>query len=476
MFCIDFGSSYTKVALRTDANEEARLVWHADNSDDDAAFCFPSAVLVDTRGPAPRYGFGAETSRQAVAPGVEVRRNWKPDLFTAPEAAPVVQEEGLEALLNSADFQALVRRYRVPAQDVAALTTLYRTAAGLFAARPAAGGPGRAAGPRPPAAPLLDMAVAYFRDLRRKVLETSERLLRGIDPAAIPARVCVPAFFGAREADVPPETRDLFLSILNRAGWPTDPDRPLVTEPVANVIGVISKGANVTWRPYPNRSEEHAHLGKMFQHGPLVKAYRAELPEYAVLVCDVGSYTTDFALIRFRTREAADERPAVTQQSVPLGIAALDDRVRSALPSDKGRWWDATSGRRRELCKRALYVDRKAYATVEVGDVGTPEEQAAVGDCLDAFGGELARICREFCDRHDLRRCHEVVLTGGGNHVPALRNGLLAGIAGRYGTGYLVRVPPGTPTRSEKAVLTPEQVRAGSALGGCSVYFDGEFN
>ena len=472
--------SYTKVGLRDDVNGPARLIIHEDNTEDEAGYCFPSAVLVDDRGPARRYRFGAETGRTATAPGIDIERNWKPRLFAGLDAARGSRPRpgGLEALFGSPEFRDLLRLYNVPSGEATALTGLYRSAADLFGRRPAEPAPDQAVGTLPaPGDADVDLAVAFFRDLRAKVLDAAARVLRGAAaPDRVPARVCVPAF-ADDGTDPPAAVRDLFLSVLGRAGWVLDDGLPVVTEPMANVIGVISEGVNATWRPYPHRpGEEHIHLGKMFRHGPLVTAYRAGRSEYSVLVCDVGSYTTDLALVRFATADDPDRRPEVTQHSVPLGIAALDGRVRGVLPADQAAWWDGATGRRRELCKRALYVDCKAYATAEVGDVGGPAVRPAVDASLVRFGADLGEVVTAFCDRHAVGRVSEVVLTGGGNHVPAVRNGLLGAVAGRFGTGYLVRVPPGTPTRSRKALLTPEQVRAGSALGGCSVYFDRDYH
>ncbi|MDY3560233.1 hypothetical protein R5W23_001459 [Gemmata sp. JC673] len=471
LFCIDFGSSYTKVALRPGINGRARLIPHPTNTESGEGFCFPSAALADRRGSATRYLFGAEAGRTNLTDGVDSRRNWKPELFTSRDAAPIVLEEGLGALLASPAFGALVRQYRVPHQEVDALRALYQ-AANAFAVRPPAAPLAR--GATEPATDAVELAVAYFRDLRKKVLETATRFPGHAQADRFPTRLCVPAF--GETGEIAPETRALFTDILGRAGWPVDAECPLISEPVANVIGVLSEGENVVWEP--RAGDEQVNLGRMLRHGPLVKAYRAARKQFALLICDIGSYTADFALVRFQTTGDPDLRPAVSQQSVPLGIAALDDRVRVTLPTAKAGWWQSASNAAREGCKRSLYVERKAYATRnrELGDIGTPAELSAVDDCLSAFGAELGRVFRKFCDRHAVRTCDEVVLTGGGNHIPALREGLLAAVAGYFNTGYLVRVPPGTRVRSEKAILTPEQVRGGSALGGCSVYFNTSYH
>ena len=70
--------------------------------------------------------------------------------------------------------------------------------------------------------------------------------------------------------------------------------------------------------------------------------------------------------------------------------------------------------------------------------------------------------------------CDDVILSGGGNYIPALQNALHAGAVKMFGSACRVRVPPNSPVHSSKLLLTNEQVRGGSAIGGCSVYFDAE--
>src|SRR2546423_15547448 len=112
------------------------------------------------------------------------------------------------------------------------------------------GASGRAAGP--PASPVPHLTWKFFERLRGFVLAACDRLGVG-DPADVPVRVAVPAF--ATRAH--PGTQVLELA-LRKAGWALHPDRGLLSEPYANAIGVLTRGANVL------QPTGRLHLADMF--------------------------------------------------------------------------------------------------------------------------------------------------------------------------------------------------------------------
>ena len=136
MFCIDFGSSFTKVGLRTDENAETKLIWHPDNTEaEEEDFCFASRVLADRRELVVRHRFGKESSYKNKLPaGMISRVNWKPELFTDCSTPIAAAKAGLKYLLTSEEFLRLARSYRVSGREITTLTTLYQTAASLFEA------------------------------------------------------------------------------------------------------------------------------------------------------------------------------------------------------------------------------------------------------------------------------------------------------------------------------------------------------
>ncbi len=86
IFCVDFGSAFTKVALRTAAQEDGKLI---PCSDEGLELWAPTVVAADwTRSSTePRLEFGYRAA--AIKPGgkIVVYSNFKKDLFTDTAAA-----------------------------------------------------------------------------------------------------------------------------------------------------------------------------------------------------------------------------------------------------------------------------------------------------------------------------------------------------------------------------------------------------
>lgn len=68
VFCIDFGSAYTKVAFRRDPKERSELVRDPSLSlDDGLAVCIPSAMIVDTAASPISVGWGMAAANDRLA-------------------------------------------------------------------------------------------------------------------------------------------------------------------------------------------------------------------------------------------------------------------------------------------------------------------------------------------------------------------------------------------------------------------------
>src|SRR3954464_14728069 len=116
VFCIDFGSAYTKVALRRDPKERSELVTDTNLSlDDGLNVCVPSAMLVDTSSSPPSVTWGMKLANDRMGgDGLVLKRNWKKDLYEA--APPAVRPGGtsrLAAFLKSAELRDLAGKHGV---------------------------------------------------------------------------------------------------------------------------------------------------------------------------------------------------------------------------------------------------------------------------------------------------------------------------------------------------------------------------
>jgi len=252
----------------------------------------------------------------------------------------------------------------------------------------------------------------------------------------------------------------------------------LVTEPYANAIGVLTKGKNCVLR------SGTINLGGMFAQGPLLTVLKepALHPTYRALVIDVGAFTTDFAGIEVNPNGGPvsdiDGALSVTQHSVPVGVSNLDAQVAAALGSEKGRFVFDLPHIEQEAFRRNVYSEGKPYATNVHGRIGAGAEGEAIRDALQTFGRQLASAVAEFCDGRPPAAMQELILSGGGAGIPAVRDALqLAAQAG--GNPYVKTHAPalrkaagGPPV----AKLDPELSRGGSAVGGSSLYFERAFH
>jgi hypothetical protein len=472
VFSIDFGSAYTKVALRRDPGADGEVVRTPFRAVDIPDFCFPSAVGVERRDGKNVAVCGARAMAVRPGDGLSLHTNWKRRLFAPPGDDGPPPRPPLDAFLESAELADLAAKFGVTADQVVLLRNLVATARALA--------PGAAATPSPAA---RDRAVAgpvayhYFRWLHEQVVEACRGLkLDGLDPAAIPARVSVPAFAG--EADLPNHPGcQLLLHALGKAGWRLHPDRPVVSEPYANAVGVLTAGANVVHK-------SRVQLGRMFGRGPLITTLKdpAHHPAYRAVVIDVGAFTTDFAAVTLDTRGAAVDDPdpafAVRQHSARVGVGDLDAAVFDALPADKRAWLTKTAEPVQvERFRRQVYTDCKPFKTVEVGAIGGAADAEAVRAGFDSFLGRLADEVRRFLDGVDPVDLQELILTGGGVLIPRVRDALVA--AARGGRHTFVKThAPGLKKGSADGLvngLDETTARCGSAVGGASIYFEKEY-
>jgi hypothetical protein len=468
VFCIDLGSGFTKVALRPDPGATARLI--NDHDIETADFCFPSVVVIDRTGPKPVPEFGKKAAGRTASSGIEVHANWKKRLFLSsgpddPTANP------LEAFLRSDDLARLAAQHGVTAGQLNHLRQVVASAREMLAGvgiPPA----GRHAQHQQFAASL---AVHFLAWLRQEVLRECERLPHaGLRYDGIPTRLTVPAFAHGADVTTHPGCQ-LLTAAAAKAGWPLHPSRPLVSEPYANAVGVLTKGVNLL-------KKDKFDLGGTFGRGPLVTALKDpdHYAPYRAVVIDVGAFTTDFAALTMRP-DGAESDPdrafTVREHSVALGMSDLDERVFRVLPADKAAWLRARSADEVDGFRESVYTEGKPVRSGTLGPIGAGAELDAIREAVAEFGAGLAAEVRQFLSSLGTDGSSELVLTGGGMFVPALREAVLTAaqadgrdFAKAHGPG-LKKATGGKPVDK----LDPRFTRGGSALGGAGLYFEPEF-
>jgi hypothetical protein len=470
VFCVDFGSAYTKVAIRRDPTADSTLLACAGA---DVDFWVPTVVAVDRRGAEPRLEYGDRAADLRSGGGIDVYTNFKKDLFTNPTTtSDKPRLSPLDALLQSEEFATLAARFSVLPGQVAAL----RTVAG--AARALAGSPGErvVSVEAHRQANAVKLTYNFFVWLRKQVLDACSRLaIPGLKFEDFPVRVSVPALETGTDLTAHASCR-LLHEALHRAGWPLHTEQPLVTEPEANAVGILTQAGNSLNR------KGRINLGEMFNKGPLITVLKGDAhhPTYRALVIDVGAFTTDFASLSVNTegKPFVPEMGAgftVTRHSVPVGLSTLDTQVREALPKEKREWLDRAPRREFVAFQVGAYTEGRGYRVPGLGVIGGEADRPVMQSCLNDFCKRLTAETQTFCERLDPASMQELILTGGGNSIPAVREALITA-ASNGGTPFVKTHAPdlkrGQAGTSLVDKLDSQFTRGGSALGGASIYFE----
>lgn len=490
VLCIDFGSAYTKVALRPDDDAPADVLQDRALAFDDEMFCVPTVVA----GPVDDLSHlvcGIDAVGLKDTAEIKVHRNWKRQLLAPPET-PEPRDRVTTFLARLEElserrrwFEELAAYHRLDPAEVRAVAgemglsgdELEESVLRLQPVFVPGGcdvrldrsstrqGVQRRTAPSSERSETRAVAAAYFTWLREFLTPTCRE--RGIENLTeVPVRICVPAF------DQPGGTasENALLDVLRDSGWTPHPHRPILSEPLTNAVGVLTGGVNTTYRP-SQRAERTINLGRMFRRGPVQRTLRDGRPDgvVRVLTVDVGAYTADFALVTFR-RDGLEVTHDVVSHSEPLGITELDARVRNVLPTGASQWLATKDVRRQEAFRRSVYggVDRSVRLS-EKETVTRPQVEE-IQDVIRTFGGEVATRAEMLLGRV-ADRIDELILTGGGSNLPALRETLRQRLSGRGAEVVHMPSPPSSAAPGLRP-LGQKLVRGGSALGGASIYVD----
>lgn len=468
VFCVDFGSAYTKVALRPAVRECGDLLKCSDFGEE---LWVPTVVAVDwSRGKGePHFEFGYKAAGIKPGPNIRVYDNFKKDLFAPPGAEPPALPP-LESLLQSDEFEALATKYGVQPPEVTGLRQM------LAAAR-AFGGRAKA-GPTAEAqrqAEAKAITARFMKWLRERVLQACAKLpntlLRYED---IPLRVAVPALGGSADIQKHPGCAR-FREALAGTGWKLD-DRPFVPEPEANAVGVLTGAANEV------TAKRKIHFREMFGKGPLITVLAGDKnhPNYRALVIDVGAFTTDFAALSIDTGGKLSDVTdgagfAVKQQSVPFGVTDLDAAVRAGLSDDKQKALDGLARKDFASFQESAYSEGKGYRLADRRVLGGDADRPAVDAALADFIKRLTDEATAFCQALGPASMQELIITGGGSNIPVVRDALLKAAAALPGNAVVKTHAPGlkkTFANTPVGDLKDKFSRGASALGGASIYFE----
>jgi len=526
MLCIDFGNSYTKVAIRKRTHprtlplqDESLTQTITDNSLkwDGLFVCIPSTVVRTTEGSRHRYYYGADIEQVSLArrtdPATKVYRNWKPLFFQQPaDRIPIASNGSDGGMLDppsSGDDSALKLAYMQWISDhiasdgapegivtfeqwKAVTASLRRT--GMAALSKASQAPRL----MPASGPEIDqVAQGYFSWLKTFVQNCVDPSGKD-DISNIPCRITLPSFGNQKAA----ESR--LLSILERAGWVSD-DYAVVHEPFANAIGLFTKGRNRTWTPAPVPQAPHPRedlaYPAMFGGTSIYRtmqanaqrnvAARLAIPEtpYWVLTIDIGGFTTDFSMIGLDLVDVGfldsskGPPPLFAKHSVVAGVRHLDENVVAQLPSRKQErllaMMNSVDQLALESFHRSVYnkLEQFRSAAAGVSLIDDDTERDALMRVLRAFSEQICSALDDFMDRLQYLTADELVLTGGGFSCPVVRNAVMTHVREKYSAkAFSVPKDEGevidgfSPSSCRR--IEPMSLRASTAIGGASVLFD----
>lgn len=515
MLCIDFGNSYTKVALRKPTNPQNALTLDSTLSEaitdkslvwDRLIFvCIPTIVAKVTEGAHARYLYGSEVLKlpQVKLNSVDIRvfRNWKPSFFDQAARGPMAtpgHAAGQPAAPSTTMNVNVETQYKqwLAAQlekNVAAVGFLNfeQWQAAVLPLLPSKGTPTNLGTAALDSAEIDRIATGYFRWLLEFMQACIGQTYPQLVVSEIPARITLPSFGpqGAAEARL--------IDILSRAGWKCA-DNPVVHEPFANAIGLFTQGRSVTWSPTTGQTE--CHYRNMFENTPFFKEMRrlALLPAaqrvlgpdpvYWILTIDIGGFTTDFSMIGMNMDElvffddSSDQNPRrFAKHSVVAGVQHLDDAVVEGVPAAKRdmlrQMMNAADQQPLETYHTTVYgrLDLFSHAGVKIMD--TEDEKQAVVARLKEYAAEVCQALDQFMAVHQFPAVNELVLTGGGFNVPTIRDAVSQYVRNTYGAQVFTlplqqdEQAQGLPSAQCRRISVLE-CRAATAVGGTSILFD----
>jgi hypothetical protein len=238
----------------------------------------------------------------------------------------------------------------------------------------------------------------------------------------------------------------------------------------------------------------------MFDPDGIFAAYRSGSlsgrdVRYGVLVTDVGAFTTDFAYVNFDQSfyDEGVEKPPIKQQSCDIGVRQLDESVYGSMRPELQGAIRKLSTSAWENQKRQFYTGKEVAISNPKGGmliIGEGDEGERIKDEIKAFAAKVVNAKKEFSRLHVENRIDAEVLTGGGVAISLVRKALVNAIRAEDQRDFLDLLSEAKPPRvrvwkegawgwysDERAIelemkMRRELVRAGSALGGCSVVFE----
>ena len=327
----------------------------------------------------------------------------------------------------------------------------------------------------------FEHAIQYFAWLLTYV--ESYAIEKGLpSPRETHARICIPEFIDSGRIGAL-HGSNLIQSILEKAGWLLDSDIPVVGEPMANAIGLMTEGKNwVGWALYSN-SEVSLRWDYMFQNNSLKSAFTNSIETHVILVVDVGAFTSDFAVLSFDTGDC-DKYPSCYSRSVRLGISQMEDEILASLPSDKRAVVNSLTLEGREEFRKDVYSQNKIFDIRAGGDgptrftIGEDQERRMINEKIEWFAERVSEEVVVFMNHEQIECVDQIMFTGGGCQIGRLveivRKKLSDSYPRKNNREQVCHSPQPSDFKNDPSRhgIEGRLVRGATSIGGSSAYFN----
>ena len=264
------------------------------------------------------------------------------------------------------------------------------------------------------------VATEFFRWLRGRIIYSGTTL------EGVTVKVAMPAFKHSIRA------KETILACMRLAGW-DDSHLSCVTEPHANLIGLMSKG--LSYVQANAAGDTLLNYRKMFggDNSWIAAAYHFVMNGFRrrylrVFVVDIGAFTTDFAYAVFDFSDQhslGDSLSVLREDSIAHGVInQLDVPILDAISSRSGFQWSMSSDEEITLLKDALYRGGDYQFITSDNrtiDLGGTADDALVEDRTQEFLEQMWRHAVPFLNEDSVDVAY---LTGGGCLIPRISTGL----------------------------------------------------
>jgi hypothetical protein len=222
--------------------------------------------------------------------------------------------------------------------------------------------------------------------------------------------------------------------------------------------------------------------------GPLQTVLRnpGNHPAFRAIVIDVGAYTTDMAVFTLDTHGGTVEDPrtayTISQKSVPIGISQLDEQIQAAVMDaapERGEAISNFTSSQWDDFRRAVYQQSgKPYRVLGTRTViGKGIDEVPIQEALQQFAESVVAEVTAFSADHGPVWQDELILSGGGSMIPAIRTAILNSSSVQnhhYFRVHAADIPKST-NGTRFAKLNETLARGGSAIGGASLFFESSY-